>query len=75
MSDASVVSSLAVAGMNLPKGNVQGRNYADAIALSAFVGGVYVYTMRAVSGSDEIGEAMQRIEKEKALEAAQQKAS
>ncbi|CAI5475706.1 unnamed protein product [Closterium sp. Yama58-4] len=48
---------------------VRGRNALVGAALVAFVGGVYAYTMRAVGGSDDIGDAVRRLEKEQATNA------
>ncbi|CAI7795122.1 unnamed protein product [Closterium sp. NIES-53] len=48
---------------------VRGRNALVGAALVAFVGGVYAYTMRAVGGSDDIGDAVRRLEKEHATNA------
>jgi hypothetical protein len=42
------------------------KNIAVAGGLSAFVASVYVYTMKAVGGTDELEAAVEAFEKEKA---------
>lgn len=39
-----------------------------------FVGSVYIYTMKAVGGTDEMSAAIEQFEKEKALKKLQQDA-
>eukprot|EP00271_Cylindrocystis_brebissonii_P013220 TRINITY_DN328_c0_g1_i2.p2 TRINITY_DN328_c0_g1~~TRINITY_DN328_c0_g1_i2.p2 ORF type:complete len:108 (+),score=14.45 TRINITY_DN328_c0_g1_i2:708-1031(+) len=41
------------------------KNFAVAGTLALFVGGVYAYTMRAVGGHDDLGDAIQRVEEKK----------
>lgn len=45
----------------------KGRNGIVAGGLTAFVVGVYIYTMRAVGGTDEIQVAINKFEEEKAM--------
>eukprot|EP00250_Pteridium_aquilinum_P011485 c20101_g2_i1 orf=527-721(-) len=51
------------------------KNFAVAAGLTIFVGSVYVYTMRAVGGSDEMSAAIEQFEKEKALKEVKQDAA
>ncbi|XAR64581.1 hypothetical protein NMG60_11008316 [Bertholletia excelsa] len=49
------------------------KNLVVAGGLSAFVSGVYFYTMRAVGGSDELQVAIDKFEAEKGKNEAQAK--
>ncbi|BBN07533.1 hypothetical protein MPTK1_4g04330 [Marchantia polymorpha subsp. ruderalis] len=54
-----------IMGMN----EVKVKNFVVAGGLSAFVATVYVYTMKAVGGTDELQAAVETFEREKATKA------
>ena len=57
---------MAGAGKLLGMDKLRAQNILVASGLTAFVGGVYLYTMKAVGSGDDLQEAVQKMEKEKA---------
>ena len=63
-------------GLRLPKfSRMQVKNFVVASSLTMFVGGVYLYTMKAVGGSDEMEVAIEQFEKEKSVKLQQDTAT
>ena len=64
--EAFVCGAMAGAGKLLGMDKLRAQNILVASGLTAFVGGVYFYTMKAVGSGDDLQEAVQKMEKEKA---------
>jgi hypothetical protein len=63
---------MAGAGKWLGMERGKAQNLLVAGGLSAFVASIYLYTMKAVGGSDDLQEAVETFEKEKARQQRQQ---
>ena len=57
---------MAGAGKLLGMDRLKAQNFLVAGGLTAFVGAVYMYTMKAVGSGDDLQEAVQKFEAEKA---------
>jgi hypothetical protein len=65
-----------MSSLKLPKfSKMQVKNFTVASTLTMFVGGVYLYTMKAVGGSDEMEAAIEQFEKEKTVKLQQDTAA
>ncbi|KAI5078361.1 hypothetical protein GOP47_0006032 [Adiantum capillus-veneris] len=64
---AKLTKASLMQGMRQNYSRLQMKNFAVAAGLVTFVGSVYIYTMKAVGGNDEMEAAIKQFEKEKAL--------